>query len=739
MSKRIILLLCSLGLIFSETLPAAVESVTSSISQYMLRSEPLMLRNANGKYDITIPLSDRVRPISATLNLSLSNSNVLKGNRSQMSVYVNDFVVGQIKLDPINNSSTARFQIDPEFLKPGYNKITFKAAQHYTDSECEDWSAPELWTNIDTVKSTFTLNYQAVDVTEKLSALNELINDRLGHYQLSILRANAAVSDHYLYWGAMISQAVKLRLKYVPLKLDEKSITPYGDNPDKFAIDPSALKNDAVLVGTKAQIASLLPARARDAIQGPYLGIFRQDNDSTHFILVLSGNDDDEVSAAAQSFALLNARFPDQQQSVLQKPQIPIDASLLAPGVIVPGNTYQFSQLEYRNNLQDHETATLELRMPADFYSTEDAMVTLNLHLAYGAAMRKDSVVNITLNDVFVHAIHLKEPEGAHYQNYQITLPLRSFRAGLNTLRFDAELTPSESGECTFVQRNNLIATVYPDSSIRFPDAGHVAELPDLKLFATTGFPLAQNASTAQTVFKLLDTSSDTITSAWQLTAALAVQQQAPLFDLNITQGQIPAADNVALIGKISGISTEVDTILKRAPVKLGPENRFPYTYKDRQDSATQSTLQWLESMLFGDTPKPQTVNITKANVALSQSGGLGEQFLLMSYPHPQGNGVVLALLSAADNSLYQGLSLLESPSLWSQIRGNIFVWDQHKRFDWQQEGDSITLGSDNVRLRLIMHFSNHPWRWLLIIIVFLLITAWVTHKLLNKYQRTHH
>lgn len=725
--------------IMSIAQPVNADSSTMPLSQYMLNDEAMMLRHTDGEYSISIPISDRIVPQSATLNLVLTNSNVLKGNRSQVAVYVNDYVIGQIRLDPVNHYTQAKLQIEPEYLKHGYNKITFKAAQHYTDSHCEDWSAPELWTQIDASKSTFTLNYQRAPITEKLSALDQLINDRVGRYALTILRGeDMAVTDQYLYWGALISQAVKLRLQYVPLQLEEKTLTPYGDNAEHFAIPPSALTNDAILVGTKAQLAKLIPAALSEAIQGPYLGIFAQDHDKTRFILLISGLNDEQVSAAAQSFALLKGLLPDEQQSVLQPPRLPSEPTLLAPQTIVAGHSYQFAQLNYQDHLSDQHSAVLELNLPADFYATEESMVTLNLDLAYGAAMRQDSVINLELNDIFVHAIHLKESNGAYYRNYQITLPLRSFRPGPNRLEFNAELTPSEFGECTYVQRNNLIVAIYPQSTISFPDAGHVAQLPDLKLFANTGFPLVNHASAAHTVFKLLDTSSDSIAAAWQLIATLAYQQKTPILDIHITQGDISAADNVALIGKASGLDRLGD-ILDAAPVKLKQPHVFPYPYKERQTASEQSWLAWLGGVLFEEQPKPEPVTIDRANVTLSQTGGLGEQFLLMSYPHPAGRGVVLALLSNDTNNLNGGLNLLLSPVLWSQMQGNVFIWDAHKRFQWQQAGDTITLTDDSLRLELIMHFSAHPWQWLALVGLLLLVTAWVTHKLLIQYQRSKH
>lgn len=738
MPKPTIFIFCLFTLLVSTLQPVKADSNTTSISQYMLTEEAMMLRGANGEYSISIPISNRIKPQSAILDLMFTNSNVLKANRSQLSVYVNDYVVGQVKLDPINHTTRAKFQIDREYLKQGYNKLTFKAAQHYTDSQCEDWAAPELWTQIDAAKSTFTLNYKNIEVTTKLSALNELINDLVGQYSLTLLRGDTAISDNYLYWGAITSQAVKLRLKYVPLQLEEKTISATGDNSEHFAIAASALTNDAILIGTKAQIAQLIPEKIGKAIQGPYLGIFAQDHDNTHFILVVSGNTDEQVTAAAQSLALLNARFPDQQQSVLQMPVLPSEPSLFAPDTVIPRHTYQFSQLDYQNNLTVSRHATLKLYLPADLYSTEESLVKLNLDLAYGAAMRQDSVINIELNDTFIDAIHLKDPNGAHYWNYQISLPLRSFRAGLNRLQFNAVLTPSESGECRYAQRENLIATIYPDSTIQFPDAGYVAQLPDLKLFARSSFPLAQNTSAKNTAFKLLDTSSDSIAAAWHLIAMMANLQRVPIFDIKITQGDVPVADNIALIGKVSGIA-RAGKIFDSAPVKLGETNQFPYPYKEEQKMPEQSFPEWLNEILFSDISRPAPVEIDKANVVLTQTGGLGDEFLLMSYPNPVGNGVVLALLGKDGNHLNHGVNLLVSPPLWNQVQGNVFVWDTLKHFQWQQQGDTFTLGEDNLRLTLAMHFSNHPWQWLAVLAVLLLVTAWLTHQMLNKYQRSKH
>lgn len=748
MRKLDVFLLCFLSLFYYGNGQAAAElAVTSNsipISKFMLRNEAMTLRNASGQYDISFPIADRIKPLSATLNLALTNSNALIRNRSQLIVYVNDFVVGQIKLDPINFNTEVKFQIEPEFLRQGYNTISFRAAQHYTDDECEDWSAPELWTTINTVKSTLTLNYQAEPVVEKLSELNSLINDRMNGYALTVIRGEQSVSDDYLYWGAVIAQAVKLRLRHVPLTLDEKylpSLKPAEGNSEiVFKLDPAVLKNDAVLVGSKQQIAELLPSAVNQAIIGPYLGIFRQVNNPSHFILVISGNNNQEVKTSVQAFASLNMPLPDEKETIFKTLQVPNGPDILTDKLLVPGAAYSFSSLGYTQTLLNsvNDRSKLEFRLPADIYSTEDRMVKLNLNLAYGAALRSDSVINLYLNDTFVHAIRLKEIDGAHYHNYEVRLPLRSFKSGGNILTFQSMMTPLESGQCLINQNQNLVAEINGDSIITLPEAGKLATLPDLALLERTGFPFVKNASADDTAFKLLDISSDTIASAWLLIANLTVKEHAPVFDLSVTQGNIPDKSNTVLIGKAK-VDKQQAELFQHAPVQVGESISFPHAFKEHPITPEESFLVWVERVLFGTEDLPKSVNLKKDNIVVTQTAGLGDKYLLMSYPTEKGNGVVLALLSEVDNALYPGVDKLFSAGLWEQMQDNVFIWDKNQRFQSIQQGETITLGDENVRLNLIGHFSKHPWQWLILVITLVLGIAWITHKLLKQYHKNVH
>ena len=590
-----------------------------------------------------------------------------------------------------------------------------------------------------------TLNYENRPVNAKLSELNSLINDSLDNYSLSILRADEAISDDYLYWGAVVAQSVQLRLKYVPMKLDEQRVTPYHALEDsvksfgRFNLNPEQLKHDAILLGTKEQLGQLISTEISQAIKGAYLGVFQQDHDKEHFILVISGNTNQEVKTAVQAFALLTATFPDAQQTVIDRALFPDTIATYPHKSIIPDHTYQFAQLGFANKSLDaaNSEAKLDIRIPADLYGTEDNVVKINLNLAYGAGMRKDSVINISLNGLFNRAIQLKEAEGAQYRNYQITIPLRSFNPGLNTLKFSTVLTPSEYGKCAYVQRENLLVSIYEDSTITFPDVGRGVALPDLQLLERTSFPLIKNGSAKETVFKLLDNSSDSITAAWHFIAKLSTYFEMSAFDLNITQGEVSAKKNIVLIGKLS---LDNQSLLEGSPVKLGVLNQFPYQFKEQHQKKEEHFWAWLDRVVMDRNSPPLSTTVKAENVPVAQTAGLGEKFLMMSYQSPgDQDSIVLALLSEKGNSLSSGVSTLFSSQLWSQLKGNIFIWDNQEKFYSQQEGDTFLTGHGNIRLNMIMYFSKHPWLWVALILSMLILIAWLIHKLLTKHKKQSH
>ena len=113
--------------------------------------------------------------------------------------------------------------------------------------------------------------------------------------------------------------------------------------------------------------------------------------------------------------------------------------------------------------------AELTFNVPADLFSGRDHDVELRLHIAHGAGMRGDSVLNLMLNGTFENVIHLDRAEGAVYRDYRVQIPLRSLRPGRNVLSFEPQLMPLVTGDCQAVQDENLLVTIFDDSTIEMP------------------------------------------------------------------------------------------------------------------------------------------------------------------------------------------------------------------------------------------------------------------------------
>ena len=131
---------------------AKTPSGTLTLASLMPARQQIRLRYTADEFTLYVPVSPRSKVKSALLHLQLTNSISLIKERSQLVVRLNGRVLAQVPLNPAQPETSIDVRLPVALLKPGYNQLTFAVAQHYT-LRCEDPSAPELWTEIDTVTS----------------------------------------------------------------------------------------------------------------------------------------------------------------------------------------------------------------------------------------------------------------------------------------------------------------------------------------------------------------------------------------------------------------------------------------------------------------------------------------------------------------------------------------------------------------------------------------------------------
>ena len=152
----------------------AAKTAPVSLATLANLSGALRLTGAAASSSMSVPVSAREQVLAATLHLVVSNSISLITDRSQLAVRLNGRTIAQLQLSSRQPEATADIRIPAELPHPGYNTLSFAAAQHATEN-CEDPDSPELWTGIDTSASTLQMQTELKPLTPTLSDLDDLI------------------------------------------------------------------------------------------------------------------------------------------------------------------------------------------------------------------------------------------------------------------------------------------------------------------------------------------------------------------------------------------------------------------------------------------------------------------------------------------------------------------------------------------------------------------------------------
>ena len=409
--------------------------------------------------------------------------------------------------------------------------------------------------------------------------------------------------------------------------------------------------------------------------------------------------------------------------------------------------TYAFSDFGFRSTMlrgfgQDagRAEAVLEFAVPPDLFAGERAALELNLHLAFGAGMRSDSVLNLYLNDRFENAVALNEPRGGVFRDYRLEIPMQSLRPGVNRLRFASGMVPSVTGECQYVNQANLVLTLFEDSTLRLGTLEHYATLPDLGLFGHTGFPFLVKPYGEGVAVQLADSDPRTIGAAWTLAARLTQVADHPLHAARFQFE--PYQDTAQVI--VVGAHPQIDrALLAAAPLQpraaVGDAGVFvqPNAMLHTADAGPPDLWQrlgrWLAPEWVED--RPQAIAVP---ARVTQTGQLGRYAAMMQFQAPDRPGDTVVLVTADSPArLEHGVQALVAPAVWDGLRGDLAIWDERRdSLRWQHVGETWFVGRRASVSWLRYLFSRHPLYMVAAALVLLLLFTWLSYYLLAGRRR---
>ena len=698
------------------------------LSRFRAFPGPLLMTTASFTEDVFFPLSSRVDVIEASLDLDFANSIALLPERSVLWTSLNGPVFGQIRLRPETWSNFVRIDMPERRLSPGFNELGFHVAQHYADN-CEDYGAPELWTEIDTAESAVRVIYDQVDLSllpVTLADLPDLFSTAIGGSQSLQIMTVGDLGDAEIRWGSKIARAAGLMLGFVVPEITyararqapRSVITAALAEDYRFpGLDQSAMVNrDSALVGTRSQLESFMRPDLLAQITGPYIGIHPLDANATEFVLVISGRDAAEVDTAADVLMYMDFPMTDRPFTVIQDFQPPVEPIAAGTINVARSSVYQFSDLGFSSTtIQGMATQEmfLEVIMPPDMFAPEDVEVVLLLNLAFGAGLRDDSVLNILVNGQYYDTISLNVVEGAVFREFRLPIPLRRFRPGLNRIAFESIMVPLRTGECLLQQDRNLQLSLFENSELHMPDAAEFAVQPDLSLFIQSAFPHFNPLY--GTDASLLVTGNDpaTAVAAWTFAAKLAQVTRVPMSDLQVGL-TVPTDDrHVMVVGPAAEVP---EGFRAAAPVAIGDVLEVPYPSLRRverdvnrwQDTPLARTFLDFFGIVEADLPRVGPVVETGR---LTQRNPLGDNGLMMSFRAEAGSTRTVTLITARDPALLrERVRQIVEPAYWFQSDGDLVVWnDRVNTVGYQEVAERYYIGTLTLGDRLTYITGTRP------------------------------
>ncbi|MCB1244166.1 MAG: cellulose biosynthesis cyclic di-GMP-binding regulatory protein BcsB [Verrucomicrobiales bacterium] len=675
---------------------------------------PVTLRTVEAAYGFSIPVSPRMIVSAGQAEINYSNSISLLDEISQIALRWDDSLLAEAPLLKQSPSGRLLEELPVQDITPGYHKLGVAVAQHYVIGECEDPVSSVLWTQIDTKKSWIEIDYGLKPLDPLLSDLAWLIDPKLwGDYQLSIVSPGAEPTDRMLRWGSLVAQRAALMLDYKPLFVESATAIP----PDR----------DAVVVGLRKDLAGMVEPGLLGKTHGASIGIQANPQDHRFFVLVLSGDSEDEVNLAVETFALWNGVLPAQKYLPINNRSQQAGESYLANFTIKSAEVVAFSEIGQITDTVKGMNAPafrLDFSLPPDAYGREGLTAELRLHFAHGAGLREDSVVNLILNGEFSRAIPLLAKEGAVFRDYQVEIPLRSFRPGQNVIEFETRMVPARTGFCELIQQENLLFTLYDDSTIEFPAMEHYVRFPDLELWQRTGFPVTKGPLGEGYFLHVAERDPATVASAWMISGKLAQTAGIPLLGMKVS-GELPLAGEHWLgVGATSAI---VPQLTPGAPVAFGEKGRLPFILAE------------IPAARRGLVPDRRQER-TRLSGGLEAKAVAGDFGLLCQYPSPMDGRSVATLVTAETREKLQTrVSQLIRPETWNGLNGDTVAWNGDGIPHAKRFGDAFYLGDAGVRTKASFWFSRQPWGGVALVLGLIVGCVYLLKQALAVYFRRNH
>ena len=610
--------------------------------------ETIDLRCVKDEFIMPISVPKRWDVSSLTLNFGYVNSTAILKNRSRLTVRTNGYPVAQISLDPEAPEGNVKVALPVTFFNSGYNELELIVTQHISvEGECEDPCAPELWTTLNLKEGYLNIEYDLKTLPLELSAMEEFLFDPkiLPHGKVNIILEDLSSESASL--ASIVASGIALKFDYRKVLFEvSQSIKPGMDN---------------VVIGKNEFIRSFMKREGKgttiDNLNGPLLKIMhlpseKNEKDPTNALIVISGDDFNQVKLASETMAILSFPFPNVDEITPIKYNVPDIKPYSGRQMLEADKKYTIDTLGFNTHTfigMGSKPRDLRFRLPPDAFIKQNMYAELSLYFAYGAGMKKTSALNILINGNHIRAIHLNNEAGNFIEGYKVSFPTYLFKPGANTITFKPILTPVILGNCEPIIDGNLFFTLFENSELYFPSMPHRVELPELKLFFLNGFPITRWPDGFEAMVYITQPDANTISATLNTIGAMSQRNGFPLLNLKVVLEKPNSWEGELLI--IGEMNTIPDEISKIAPINLSPRKTVPHPIVKSWKRAP--SLAYIEQ--------------------ISRFGK--DKGVLMQFESPYKEGRSITLITSSSSKELRTFSeILLEPAVGGQCKGDVAI-----------------------------------------------------------------
>lgn len=701
------------------SIPTRVETLT--FGKLGFATDP-SIRGLRGELNVPFSVSQQYLVTEARLKLTLSHSDQLLPDTSDLEVLLNGELIQRIALTPDEASGqSVEVPLDPMIMLP-YNRLVLRLRAHYSD-QCENPFNPALWAKLSR-SSTIELVTQPLPMVNDLALLPQPFFDPASQNIVSLpfvlgAEPNAAMAESAAAVASYFGAQAGYRGARFPVLYDELP------------------EENAVVVAT----ADALPAGLDlGVIEGPTLAVIDNPREPLSKLLLVLGRDARELKTAIDVLTLHSQKLEGASAQVLAtpiSPRVPFDA----PAWLATDGPVPLVQLT-TNDQALSSTSLMPGQMTVDFRAAPDTFVWRNGNVPLRLRYRfpegewfdaSRSRLDIALNDNYLTSLPVLKPGlfekvkqqfGYPARLEEIVVPIPAYLIyGQNRLSFYFNLDYGDTSVCGPTLPDRAYSAIEGDSSIDLSKTFHFAQLPNLSFFVGAGFPFTRMADLSETLAVLPKAPTMAEMQAFlELAGRFGNSTGYPARGLRVQFGsQVSDAmkgRDLLVVGQI-GPRLEIDPLLASTAFRREEANLRV---------RPQTVLERASMLVQGDWSR-------EADTAdRTLSGYSSFQGLLSTASPVDESRVMVMVLASRQEWLPDSVQRLENAQLNTQVRGDLAVFESNNRVMSYRVGPQLTYGTLPLNKYVRWVFSERPFLLMFMLVLAAALTAACLYPLL----RTH-